>query len=108
MDAKDREDKTQQRLCIKVDNGFVSYIVDCIEAFENGFINTDSMIKNLSAAIVLQYKAMEMSDDDFRKESARSINNSSIYSALNKLLSYLCIIFLKGMQKGILLSLYPN
>ena len=74
---------------------FVTYIVKCIRLFGSGMINTDSMINNLSAAIVLQFMLMEQSDR-FKEESARYINNSSTYSAMQKLTAYICVVFFKG------------
>lgn len=82
----------------EVKNGFVSYIVKCIKSFESGMVDTSTMIENVSAAIVLQFRLMEQSGDKFREESARSINNSSIYSAIQKLTSLICLIFFKGKK----------
>lgn len=82
----------------EVDNGFISYIVNYIKSFESGMINTSTMITNLSAAIVFQFKLMEQSDVKFRKESARSINHSfETYSAIQKLTSLIGIVHFKGM-----------
>lgn len=84
---------------IEVDNGFISYIVDCTKSFEAGIISASTMVRNLSAASVLQYVLMKLSGVAFRKESAASLNNSESYSAIQKLTSNLCISYFNGKKK---------
>lgn len=83
-------------MCEDVNNDFVSYIASCLESFMSGVIDTDTMVKNVSEAILLQCTLMEQSKK-CREESARRINSSpKKYSAIQKLTSLICIIFFKG------------
>ena len=80
------------------DIDFLLYIVDCINSFKANSekFNTSSMIRNLSAAAVLQHNLMQ-SDQMFREEIVRSIRySSSTFSALHKLTSLLCIVHFEG------------
>ena len=79
-----------------VDNGSISYVVDCIKSFESKKISINFMVENLSASIVVQYMLMKLGGDKFRQESAGSINNSMTYLAIRKLKTILCEIFFKG------------
>ena len=77
---------------------FLLYIVDYINSFKANSekFNTSSMIRNLSAAVVLQHNLMQ-SDQMFREEIVRSIRySSSTFSALHKLISLLCIAHFEG------------
>lgn len=80
----------------EADNDFIPYILECVKSFEAGAIDTSTMVKNLSAAIVLQYVLMELSGVTFRQESAASLTNSESYSVIQKLFSNLCFTHYKG------------
>ena len=59
----------------------------------------NTMVGNLSAAIVVQHMLLEFAGDKAREESARSINNSSTYSAIKSMVAYLCVLFFKGTRR---------
>lgn len=80
----------------KVDNDFICYIVNSIKLFEAEVIDSSAMVSNLSMATVLQSLLMAISEVNFRKESAASLNSSEACSAIQKLTSELCIVHFKG------------
>ena len=88
-----------QSLNKELDSSFVLYIADTVERWENSVINTDTMIRNLSAAIILQYSLMEQAGNKFREESARHVNSFQRYSGIKKLTALICISFFKGKNK---------
>lgn len=88
---------------VKLNGGFVPYIVDCVKSFQDGIMSTDSMIGNLSAAIVLQFRLLENASDKFREESARAIHSPETCSKIQAMTAYMCTIFFKG----ILHQVYP-
>ena len=83
----------------EVDNGFISYIVDSIKSFETGMMDTNTMVSNLSAAIVLQFLLM-FPGAEFRKESAASLKSTESCCAISKLTANLCIVHFKGKNKN--------
>ena len=59
--------------------------------------DTSTTIRNLSAAIVLQYSLMQ-SGEKFREEIVRGMSHSSAtFSAIRKLTSLLCIVHFEGI-----------
>ena len=74
--------------------------MDCIEAYEatSDTANIKNVIKNLSAAIVLEYNLLQNFNERFVVDSVRNVNSSSeIYSAIQKLTSLICIVHFSGM-----------
>ena len=91
--VKNRDDVDEEG----TESDLVSCIANCIKSFESGIINTDTMVTNVSAAIAFQFSLMEQSDE-FKEESARSIDGShSSYSAIQKLTSLIGIVHFKGI-----------
>ena len=80
------------------ENDFISYIVDCLKLFEAEMINANTMVSNLSAAIVFQFLVMEILGVEFRKESAARLNNTEACSMIQKLTSTLCVDYYGGMK----------
>ena len=80
----------------EVDNGFISYIVD---SFETGMMDTN-MVSNLSAAMVLQFLLMMISEAEFRKESAASLKSTESCCAIPKLTANLCIVHFEGKKEN--------
>lgn len=77
---------------------FIPYIVECIKSYEANVekLSTSSMIRNLSAAIVLQYNLMQY-DEKLREEIVSCMNQSfATFSALQRLTSLLCIVHFEG------------
>ncbi len=92
VETMSEDDRTHQEMHEEINTDFVSYFVNCIKSYESGIIDTSIMVKNLSAAIVLQFRLMEWD------ESARSINDSpETYSAIQRLTSLIGIVHFKGM-----------
>lgn len=83
---------------LKVDNGFISYIVEYIKLHETGNISQSDMVSNLTSAITLQCLVMELFGVLFRKESAGCLSSPEFCSAMYKLTQKLCIVHYSGKE----------
>lgn len=95
-----KTDETHQNLQKYVDNCFLSYIMDVTKSLEgdSAAANIFNIIRNLSAATVLQFKLMEQSDNNFREETVRCIENSPEgYAAVFSLTSFVCVLQFNGI-----------
>ena len=82
----------------------LSYIVQYIKEydFKSTTANIITVIKNLSAAIVLQYNTLQKFDKRFIEDCVSDIDSSpEIYPAIQKLTSLTCIIHFGDATKAI-------
>ena len=82
----------------EMDNGFITYMWKYNNKFEAGTASTNDMIINLGSAIILQYIIMEFSGVQFRRDSAKLLENTHVSSAICDITKQLCIIHYTGIN----------